>query len=466
MKKSLICLLLAFSALTMFGCKDPASSAQDQSGHDVHTFEYASNSRTHKKQYTCGCPSDDVAEAHADENNDLRCDVCSYVLPETVNGLMMGTYYLPYKSSYDPVSITFEKNGRCRVDFANEKKEPYCCNYWILDGKVYMDIETDDQKVHVFAIHENALVFDAELSTANLWDSMANRGPVVYLAPDYSEEELLSTVYMAAMGLENAPEIERIYGKFKAEGWTPDVYAFMVNPDGAGEPWSDKILGTQCTFTYSDGREILIYTGGKLLSLNQAMDKGYVTSELVMLFNENHRNCEIAHSYDDGVITEKDGGGEDILYTCHVCGATKTVSLPSSFSFALTYGFDLKYDSETGHLENGYNDSLDQKCETTLMLDHGELMNIYRILYNGGAFEIKESFAVTDIYWVPFYNIKISYTVDGETVEFIIGGASYLTYSEWGVYADFAFAYETVVKDFILSSDEFKAMPPNSNYYD
>lgn len=138
---------------------------------------------------------------------------------------------------------------------------------------------------------------------------------------------------------------------------------------------------------------------------------------------------------------------------------------PEDFSFTLTWGFDGYYDSKTGTLRNGYNYTLDTACETTLLLDADELAKIYKIFYDGGLFDIKENFSVSDYLWEPSYDIKISYTVGGETVSFTIYGASHLTYDQWSVRSDFGQTYFQVIDEFIKSSDEYKALPKNQMLY-
>ena len=238
----------------------------------------------------------------------------------------------------------------------------------------------------------------------------------------------------------------------------------LVAGDEGASAWSEKIIGTDYTFTYPNNAEILIVTQGRVININNALDKKYVTLEEISGLYKMHSDCSIAHSYDEGVVTQIDGE-EIILYTCFSCGDTKTVSLPNDFSFSLTWGFDGEYDSTTGHLVTGYNYDLNKKCETTLLFDHDELMNIYRILYNGGLFEIKESFRASDQLVEPSYSIYISYSVGGEAVSFSIGGASYLSYTEWEVHSDLCYAYNKVISEFIKSSEEYKALPPNQKVY-
>ena len=80
--------------------------------------------------------------------------------------------------------------------------------------------------------------------------------------------------------------------------------------------------------------------------------------------------------------------------------------------------------------------------------------------------DIKNNISVSNQFPSPSYTIKISYTVNGETVEFKIYGASYISYSEWSVYPEFGYAYYKVIDDYIISSEEYKELPPNQNLYD
>jgi len=446
MKKTLSFVFLSLLFLTFFGCNRDAHT---------HTCTYSTNEQTHIKEYTCGCVSPEIAEEHYDNDGNQECDACTYFVGKKVSGLAMGTYYLPYSSNATPVSITFFEDGRFTCLYDNENMGPYCSYYRIEDGKVHLSF-------NVFEIRGNALVYNADLSLQNRWDDAARIGPVVYCLPGISQSELLATVIMARDGMETLPEIEKIYGKYQYTSQystqSHDVYAFMVGGSATGACWSEKIAGTDYTFTYTDSREILIYTQGRILTLNEA--RGYLTSEILEELNKNHHDCEIAHSYDEGVITS-----QEILYTCKICGITKTVPLPDDFSFTLTWSFDGYYDSKTGELKNGYNYTLDTACETTLLLDDEELANIYRILYNGGLSEIKEDFRASKGSWSPSYDIKIGYTIGGETVAFTIQCASFLHHTEWKVNPAFGYAYYRILEDYIWNSEEYKAMPRNQKIY-
>ena len=54
----------------------------------------------------------------------------------------------------------------------------------------------------------------------------------------------------------------------------------------------------------------------------------------------------------------------------------------------------------------------------------------------------------------------------GKEISVRIEGASYGTYRNWRVHPEFGYAYEKIVKDYILSSEKYNSMPPNENAYE
>ena len=53
-----------------------------------HTGEWHTSETTHYYQYTCGCPTPDIAELHLDGDGDGKCDICKYYM------LGEGNYFL------------------------------------------------------------------------------------------------------------------------------------------------------------------------------------------------------------------------------------------------------------------------------------------------------------------------------------------------------------------------------------
>ena len=45
-----------------------------------HTGEWHTSESTHYYQYTCGCPSPDIAELHSDYDENFICDICEYIM--------------------------------------------------------------------------------------------------------------------------------------------------------------------------------------------------------------------------------------------------------------------------------------------------------------------------------------------------------------------------------------------------
>ena len=465
--KFILCFLIVFIILALPSCK---SNKDDQNSNDAcselqkHIYYYEANENTHVKVCTCGEELNEAPKEHTDTNNDNECDVCSHLMSGISDEFTVCTYYLPYQSATDPISLMFDENKKCKADFLDNSNHKYYCNYYLRGDYVHLDIATD-AKYHVFKITEYGLVLDKQQTTANLWDSYSYSKPVIYYYPGVSIPTILSTTVMADRELDYRPQIDKIYGKYEikmSDNTTMEATVFSVYAKDDNSPWVDKVIGTECTFTYPDGREILIYTYGTLYTLTEAYDRGYVSLEIIEYMNTEFRDCNISHSYDDGVINST----KSIKYTCKACGDTKFVDLPDDFSFSLTFGFDGKYDSKTGELRNGYNYELDSDCVTTLTFNKKELMNIYRILYNGGYWNINGDMKVSNSIPEPSYNIKISITVNGQTTEAKIRGASYISYSEWLIYPEFGYAYDKIVNEFIKNSEEFKALPHNDNVYD
>ena len=53
-----------------------------EKSHTAHTGEWHSSEYAHWYQYTCGCPSPDIAEEHRDNDGNGVCDACGYVMLE------------------------------------------------------------------------------------------------------------------------------------------------------------------------------------------------------------------------------------------------------------------------------------------------------------------------------------------------------------------------------------------------
>ncbi len=418
----------------------------------------------------------EVTSAEVDETTEeISCET-SEEMPEeietTEEGLVIGTYYLPYVTRYCPTSLTFDKNGFYTHNYVNETENERG-KYEIVDGKIILEAD-DGSRFYLYRLYDNRVVLEGFTSKKeNLGGNLWSYGmPFVYFLQSVGVSEMLSATVMEYNDSETLPVIEKIYGEYDYKNndhfnsFDQKAYAFMMSESDGGEPHSDRITSTDYTFTYADEREIMVYAEGELISLDVAYLSNIITEDDLLALLASHSDCNIAHSYNEGEIVQNLSGVEEILYTCTLCGTEETVSMPDDFTFTLTWSFDGYYDSETGYMENGYNYTQDTKCETTMHLTPHELLDIYRLFYNGELFDITEDFTASDILVEPSYLIKISYKINGKENSFKIDGASYGTYKDWEVHTEFGYAYEKIVKDYILSSEEYKSMPRNENAYD
>ena len=185
---------------------------------------------------------------------------------------------------------------------------------------------------------------------------------------------------------------------------------------------------------------------------------------------KDNNTCSVNHIYNEGTyippIEQTPGDVGDMLYTCSVCEYEEIVNLPQVFSFAITFGFDGYYNSSTGELRNGYNEELNVECKTTLHLTNEELYKIYGIFYLGSIINNTNNINVSEDLIEPSYTIKISYSINYEERNFNIYGASYIDIEEWQEGYNIGNAYYKVLKDYILCSEEYKNLPPNTNLYE
>ena len=84
MKKLLSIILLSVLVMILASCdvitdvKDMAMEVIFGEDEHEHTFEYIASEDSHFQQYTCGCPSPEIAEMHYDTDGDDLCDACGY----------------------------------------------------------------------------------------------------------------------------------------------------------------------------------------------------------------------------------------------------------------------------------------------------------------------------------------------------------------------------------------------------
>lgn len=109
-----------------------------------HTGEMQASPYAHWYVYTCGCPSNEIAEEHSDDNKDWICDMCGHFMSQLTYGIKWYTtethhWWLPDPSE-DGVMIGVvygegehtDENGDLICDICSyEMEEPAPTNYFL-----------------------------------------------------------------------------------------------------------------------------------------------------------------------------------------------------------------------------------------------------------------------------------------------------------------------------------------------
>ena len=97
-------------------------------------------------------------------------------------------------------------------------------------------------------------------------------------------------------------------------------------------------------FHYRDSRRIEVYYAGRSYTLQEAVDKNLLTLEnLIDIAKIQNENCKLGHSWNEGELTQVPGGGEDMLYTCLVCGETTSERVNNGNVYSLTLTGAVEY---------------------------------------------------------------------------------------------------------------------------
>lgn len=145
-----------------------------------------------------------------------------------------------------------------------------------------------------------------------------------------------------------------IYKEYVKDNWP--VVAFITNN------YAYQVIGKEIiediVFYYSDSRRIEIYYNNQFYSLNSAYLTNIISYKDLLELNEIHnekqnRICDgNKHLWDEG--KESDSHTE-ILYTCEICGVTKTERIPSTGEYRIyTIGHtEYLVDNISGYYKGG-----------------------------------------------------------------------------------------------------------------
>lgn len=148
MKKTIgLGLAVALVSGLFAGCNGDMGSTANSSSCE-HTYEWIASETSHYKQYTCGCPSPDIAELHYDNDENAFCDACGYLMVAELQ-LSHIMQRLPFEYNVDALSekYGFVIDGKyCVIDNADDYCEflddvgvPYEGPFdWLFEGSVML----------------------------------------------------------------------------------------------------------------------------------------------------------------------------------------------------------------------------------------------------------------------------------------------------------------------------------------
>lgn len=164
-------------------------------------------------------------------------------------------------------------------------------------------------------------------------------------------EQLIINAYIKKYPITYELEIDEIYKTFNNNG--KKVTVFKTKGLAEDVEWNETVGGIK--FYYSNHIRIEVYSDDQIYTLKEAYDEGIITKEnLIELSHIVNANCEMGHSFDEGNVVEIPNGGYEILYTCLVCGHTKT-DYGNLYSLNVTGNTELMIEDITGeYVENSF----------------------------------------------------------------------------------------------------------------
>ena len=168
---------------------------------------------------------------------------------------------------------------------------------------------------------------------------------------DDTLEQLIINAYIKKYQITYELEIDEIYKTFNNNG--KKVTVFKTKGPAEDVEWNETVGGIK--FYYSNHICIEVYSDDQIYTLKEAYDEGIISKEnLIELSQIVNVNCTMGHSFDEGNVIEIPNGGYEILYTCLVCGHTKT-DCGNLYSLTVTGNTELMIEDITGeYVENSF----------------------------------------------------------------------------------------------------------------
>ena len=159
-------------------------------------------------------------------------------------------------------------------------------------------------------------------------------------SPIVTIEQLIIEAYIQKYNPKDEFDLEKIHTITQKDG--KQIAAFMM------DTFAEDALGTETVdginFYYRDSRRIEVFYDNNIYSLQEAFDNDLLTrQDLINIAIVQNENCKLGHSWDEGKLTQVPGGGEDMLYTCLVCGETTSERVNNGNVYSLTLTGAVEY---------------------------------------------------------------------------------------------------------------------------
>ena len=231
-----------------------------------HTGRWGSGEVAHWYEYTCGCPSLDMAELHYDHNNDGLCDACAYMVGvKQYYSLMMNAP----ECLYEELKHTYYAGEIVSVKISMVTDTGFL---FFVNGEEITDYQDVDGLYWEFTFPMPACETYVHFKT---YDGFL---------PDWNYAVLMETYYRQNL---DAPfvHVRHYYGEF-ASG----AIVAMLDTSGYDEYlWQEEIGDT--VIHYRDGNRIVaLCPNNKFYTLTEAFENGYLTTEDIAAIAEMHNN--------------------------------------------------------------------------------------------------------------------------------------------------------------------------------
>ena len=231
-----------------------------------HTGRWLSGEVAHWYEYTCGCPSPDIAELHSDSDNNGLCDICAYMVG-------VKQYYSLMINApdwlYEELKPTYYEGETVSVKISMATDVGFL---FFVNGEEITDYQDVDGLYWEFTFPMPACETYVHFKTFDGFLPHVNYGT------------LIETYYRQNLDARYV-HVRHYYGEF-ASG----AIVAMLDTSGYDDVvWQEEIGDT--VIHYSDGNRIVaLCPNNKFYTLTEAFDLGYLTAEDIAAIAEMHNN--------------------------------------------------------------------------------------------------------------------------------------------------------------------------------